>query len=449
MVYDSAITWTDGSAGTAYCVLKTAGASTRVIFKTADGGATWASLSANVALFSTCCPHGYVRSGYYQWGYDSTNDFAYRYDTTHHKFLKVYNSTDIDNPIMVTDNCVIMDSSGSGSCTIDVYAPRLADVENIANAMLSHSIVTGHTVGNQLDLQVASAYASYWEIADLVELYDAWDTLWFRGVVVSKRIANGLCSYVALDSTRELAKNFTMSPADDDMKMNELLDAMVDTMTDGTVGTIQDVNYNGGDVHYHIQEHPTMQPGVRLFRAMERSVIWVTPAGAWNRVLHDDCDATGYRWKYKTGLPVTLIDNEAEVKDAKVTRAAVMRAGNARDSYTGDSSQENLNGIVQASDYKDTSIQDSGDAVNLAEQLYAIFSTATTFVRLLVANHGFLQPGKTVDFSWSLGDTTVARATLIVIAVHAYMLNDIQEVVLSNNIVLESEYDNLELIDDE
>jgi hypothetical protein len=296
-----------------------------------------------------------------------------------------------------------------------------------------------------VQFKTTSADQDLYAQGDTVEFYDAWDTLWFRGTVTSKTPGASDCLFIAEDTSRELARPM----ADIDAKMSTALTTITGSLSHGYTGTIQDVDYAAGAVDYHFSTvHSDWQPFLRLFRALERSVVWITPAGAWNTDHYDDCDSLGYRWKAKLGLNVALKDDAYHVADSRITRASCAIRSNSANYYIGNAAREVTEGVVAAPDHADDGIQVSADAIDTAEQLYAIFSTATTFAHVYVTNWGFIQEGKTVDFSWSVGNTVIARTTLIVLAVHANMLSDVQELVLSNNIVLEPEMDNLSLLDE-
>lgn len=391
-----------------------------------------------------------MRTGYYQWGYDATSDHVYRYDTVLGHFVKMFLATNIPSMVLtISDNCVIFQGNNSVSPPVDVYAPALTSVVDIgiidANAALQ--IVTGADRSNRVSFKTTSANSSLYAKGDSIEFYDCWDSLWFRGIITDKVVGRGTCSFLAEDSTMELARPYN---ADFDAKPATILTTITGSLTHGYAGTIQDVNYEARTPDYHLSVHDVMQPYVRFHRGLERGVIWVTPAGEWNFDHYDDCDATGYRVKHKTGLGWKLKSNESNTIDKRVTQASVRAASNTRSSYIGNAARAAVEGVVAAREHADDALQaaDTDSATSLAEQLYAIFSTETTFLHFMVVNHGFLQPGKTIDVSWSLGDTTVARTTMIIIAVKAYILADVQEVIVSNNIVTEDEMRALKLVDE-
>jgi hypothetical protein len=308
------------------------------------------------------------------------------------------------------------------------------------------NIVAGGRVENRVEFAIQAVNEAYWNQGDRFEIYDPWGDLWFRGRITSKAIGEGLCKLVAKDSTRETNRQY--NAAFTTKKASEMLTTLADALADGYAGTIQDVNY-AGTFSYDARLHNRWQPLLRLIRALERAVIWTTPAGAWNLDHYDDLDATGWRWKNHEMLPLSLIGNKSEVINHRLTRTSVCYTGGARYAYVGNAAREATEGIVEASEHYDIAIAAAADATDLATQLYNIFSQATRFSEVIVAKHGLIQPGKTVDFSWNFGDTVVPRTTSLIAEVHAYMLDGVQEVTLTDNILLNFEMDNLELLDEQ
>jgi hypothetical protein len=430
--------------GTSGIIIAPAGSATSQYYITysEDGGDDWSELATGVHVAT---PEGAHIAGQERIIIDVEELQAFVYDTYRDAMQRIISPDwgGYTTTINVAGSVVLC----SGASGTRVFERVLGDASWFTDVQLFSNIVSSARLANHCDFKIKSDYAYAYAIGDTIEFYDSYGALWFRGRITSNRVARNTCTYTAHDSTRELAR--PPATADMDEKMSTFISNQVGTLASGYAGTFEDVDYNGGPFHYHTSINRTLQPGFRLFRAIERSIVYVTANGEWNSAAHDHLPASGYRWLNHDALKLKLVGNEVETIDVRATRASVMRAGNARDSYIGDAAREVIEGVVAAGEHRDLAIQDSGDAVNLAEQLYAIFSQETTFVHVLVMNHGYIQPGQTVDFSWSLGETEVARATMAVIAVHAYMLHDIQEVVLSNNIVLEAEMDNLELLDDE
>jgi len=161
--------------------------------------------------------------------------------------------------------------------------------------------------------------------------------------------------------------------------------------------------------------------------------------------VYASCPASGLR-VHEGMQEWRLQDNAATYKDSRCMRVSVVISGTPTN-YIGNAAREALEDVQAALQYKDDSL--SAVATALATQLYNEFSTASYFIPLTAFYQGFIQPGQIIAFNWSLGGVTVSLANYIMLAVHAKLVADIQEVLLGNNITLQPEFDNLALTDEQ
>jgi len=341
---------------------------------------------------------------------------------------------------------IILASSGSAT---KVFKRERIAFDGITSCSITDNIAISASMPATCTLSMTSDHVNEYVHGALMEIYDAWNTLWFKGRVVQISPAvkgGGIVTFTSVDCKREIGRPYI---TDADSKASAQIAAIVATLSEGYAGTFEDVNYAGGNVDYHHSLNASWQSFLRIYRIIERAVVYTTPDGAWSSKGHGSCTATKLRFRHDPRMPVTLIDNEAPQYDHRVTRSSCQRTTNLRYSYVGNATREKVEGVVACEEVTDLAIQDEANgSQEVAEQLYNIFSTASYFMHFLVQDHGFIQPGTTIDVSWTLGDVVVARQNMIVIASNVVDANsDLQEIVLSNNILIESEYDNLEVED--
>ena len=104
---------------------------------------------------------------------------------------------------------------------------------------------------------------------------------------------------------------------------------------------------------------------------------------------------------------------------------------------------EQLKGILPLNEFRDPKIEDSTEADQLGDNRYAIWSADTLFLGLRVLGQGYLQPGKTIHVE-NTGQITVAESNLLLLSFVRDPKNDVySQMILSDNIILPSEFTNL------
>jgi hypothetical protein len=219
------------------------------------------------------------------------------------------------------------------------------------------------------------------------------------------------------------------------------------TGTPGASGTIDpDGDFDDAAADY---EYDMVKPAyvlLRTIRGLERAVAWVVPGGEFHCEKYDSLPETGIRasetssyWFVYPGKDGTWIVDTKPTRQAVTTTVA---AAETRTVYTGNAALELSTGERYLPDHDDTTVStdDATEATTLATNLFGIFSTATRFINCIVQREGYLQPGNTVDFSYSRAATSIARGDYLICGIVYDVLRDYYEsLVLTNNIVLPRE----------
>ena len=104
---------------------------------------------------------------------------------------------------------------------------------------------------------------------------------------------------------------------------------------------------------------------------------------------------------------------------------------------------EQLKGILPLNEFRDPKIEASTEADQLGDNRYAIWSADTIFLGLRVAGQGYLQPGKTIHLE-NTGQITIAESNLLLLSFTRNPKNDVYtQMILSDNIIFPSEFNNL------
>lgn len=432
LVRDPNTVWTYNSAGHMYIPGQTE--DTPILGKTENGANTFSDVETGLlvgtdeAQLSTDDPRLAV---------DVEELECLLLDTEKHNFNHIPNPawTGYTSIINIAKN-IIMCSDGTDTL---VFEYGKFDADELVDCSISDNIATSTYLCGSCDIEVTMANKDMMPEGCLIELYDRWDALWFKGLVYKVEPIEGIVNVHAIDVKRELSRLYATNLL---AKASEIMTTLVNALRFGFLGTIEDVNYNGGNVDYDISGHDNWQRWLATYRLLERVFVWTTPAGEWNACSHDNATSLKLRIHEKKSslLDLTqwgLLDDEKRV-DLKWTRSSV-RYASGRQQYTGNAAAEMRYGQNQIPEHVDSALAVAGDALNVAEQVYAVFSQNTKFVHLLVGGHGFKEMAHSIDLSWDEGAIQIARADWVIIAMKARPLQDIVEYVLTNNILLEVE----------
>ena len=105
---------------------------------------------------------------------------------------------------------------------------------------------------------------------------------------------------------------------------------------------------------------------------------------------------------------------------------------------------EQLQGILPLNEFRDPKIEEATEANQLGDNRYAIWSKDTIFLGLRVLGQGYLQPGKTVHVSNS-GQISIIEDDFLILMFERDPKNDTYiSMIVSDNIILPSEFNDLQ-----
>ena len=333
---------------------------------------------------------------------------------------------------------IVRTSSVSEYC----YHVEPVPTTDMLECTLFNNICVGTGYASRVEFITYNDVNTYYNVGDNIELYDQFAQFAFKGIIMTKSVGPGITNYIAYGAEQELGRYYNADFTT--VKVSSMLSSAIGTFTRSKVGSL--TTGSATTFTYTQSKNRLLTPLFRMARGWDRIVIYAKPSipySQWYSTAYNACTATGYRVKNNIEN-WDVIDNQADTRASNVTRTSMLN-GTTRTTYIGSANNESLYGVVQAQEFQDDQFP-SGNATAFATSLYNILSQPTTFLHLLANNVGCLQTGYTIDFSWSLGSTTVARVTFIIIATKHDLICDLQEVVVSNNIVLEYEYENMDLV---
>ena len=110
---------------------------------------------------------------------------------------------------------------------------------------------------------------------------------------------------------------------------------------------------------------------------------------------------------------------------------------------TGKTAEEQLKGILPLKEFDDPKLEESTESDQLATNLHAIFALDTIFLALYVEDQGFMQPGRTLEIQ-NTGQITIAKDDYVILQYTRDPKNDrYYNMILSDNIILTSEFKSL------
>jgi hypothetical protein len=287
---------------------------------------------------------------------------------------------------------------------------------------------------------------------DVVTLLDGFGTTAFRGRVVERVINRGRAIITATGVERELAAHATRTLAE--KTMETVFTDMLDTRgwLNYTTATIDpDASFDGVDFSAAATTDPCSGwHVVWLLRIGELAIVHATPDGTIWAQQFNDLTADGRRIKQAIGqfrIARAADNNGLRVVNTGVTRASVTHASKTRTTYTGATTVETGNGMVEATDIIEPNIAaaDTTLATEIATNVYTVLATTTSFLALTARNQGYIQPGHSVDVSWDEGNVVVPRATMCVLGWDWDARNDVMMLTLGTGIATPHEMDALEL----
>ena len=292
-----------------------------------------------------------------------------------------------------------------------------------------------------------------WSKKDSIKIYDDNDVLEFHGIITNKNQNRRGIYVFKIDSfTNEIYRrtyNKTYSADDTDTKQKDIIDNACDFCyrSSSIVGTTTtyDYVYNRAIVYLFW-----------LARFLERQVSYVEADGKiWTKA-YDGLVATGKSWDINdNSQEVFLIDipNLAERLpgffdgNSGVTRNTVRYKNNAstiRPVAATRDPIEQLQGIQPLNEFRDPKLEAATEANQLGDNRYNIWSIDTIFLGLRIQGEGYLQPGKTIQIQ-NTGQIAITQHDFLIISFQRDPKNDVYiNMVLSDNIIFPTEFNNLQ-----
>jgi hypothetical protein len=387
----------------------------------------------------------------WKWGYDRSGIIAdteiYVYETYTGAFRKVFDIK--DNIPDAEEFCFITGSGNLVIRNVDDYG-EFWEYTLTAATIIKDCTLYGY--GNeqyrQAEWLIAPSNAGFFNKGDVVEFYDGYDVLAFKGKVIDSRFVRGKGQVITglplkaevLEEPKDTSRSFT----------NQATDIIVETIVADMDFLYDDGNIDSnGDftITYTINIKTPIMDYINTARHLERAVFFVTPGGEVQMYAHDQIPSTGLIWRDDTFKQIQLRENFTD--DMRLTRSEVIGAyvlGAAdnvevRRDYIGDASKEASEGVVRISLSRPQLTNDT-EVNQLAQNRFNIYGGETRFIKLFpVKNQGFIQPGKTIDFAWEETDTTVPQGDYFIARWIYNLKHDVYlEFWLTDNIVTEKEW---------
>ena len=167
---------------------------------------------------------------------------------------------------------------------------------------------------------------------------------------------------------------------------------------------------------------------LKFARELERAVVYMEPGGKFHARKYDDLIETGIRWD-QDHPQVKLV--EFYPSDMLITRSIVTGAvyktatGNAqvKRTYIGDAELEASLEPVPI-ELNDNQMLNDTECLQMATNRFKIYSNwddvgaarqMLYFVKIRVANHGFLQPGQLIEFGWEDATVSIPRGPFLIL----------------------------------
>jgi hypothetical protein len=255
----------------------------------------------------------------------------------------------------------------------------------------------------------------------------------FYGKIIDVSVdVNGVTYGHAIAFTNELLKmHYTKSYSSDNSeeKLEDILDNKASFCYDSSL-TAEALDYD-------YEQDGNVRDIINLFRFLERIVIYTAVDGATTTKAYDSLTASGENWDQDDN-DVTLLDYMNPTLEIYGAEVEGSRASSIDQSYTVAAS-EGAYGEQRMIKWRDIKIMEAATALQLATNLYNIFSAETQFIKLYVEGKGVLQPGESVVYAHS--DYGISSTTAMILYYHYDAYNDIyREIMLTDNIATIGEF---------
>ena len=188
---------------------------------------------------------------------------------------------------------------------------------------------------------------------------------------------------------------------------------------------------------YSYEQDDNIRNIINLFRFLERIVIYCAPDGATTTKAYNGLTATGENWDQDDN-DVVLLDYSNPTLEIYGAEVEGSRASSILQSYTV-AADEGAYGEQRIIKWRDIKIMEAATALQLATNLYNIFSAETQFITVHVTGKGYLQPGQTVVYAHSGYSISSTTAMILYYEYDAY--NDVyRKMILTDNIATIQEF---------
>jgi hypothetical protein len=434
----------DGQAGSVYATVINNSTGDYTLVKTDDDGATWEVVAVDVKYRFIYDRHiDSNQSDIINWVRDVENAIVGEFDTNLDHFIqrKVIGAGEAFFSEVNADskNHVLFDQDGND---VDVYTWELFSGREVFKRTLMMQFGTQEKYTFQGS--VSPATRDDFTNGDVIDIYDGFGTLALRAKLVEPRnpaersrfILNFEGMNAEFREKHRPAETFTTKTTK--QIMQSVIDARQFTYHDDSI----DFN-NDFTTTYTRLVQDVVANVAKFGREMENALFYTEPDGKVRMHAKARAISTGLRWSEQvSNLKLISYTTRNLIR----TRSEVTGAWNQgtsdnqqiRKVYIDPDANEQLGSVTI--EKSDNQIRNHTECTQMATNRYAMFGSQIQVVKLKADNFGFIQPGETIDFSWSDGRNTVPRGTFYVMKWEWDIRIDSNIIWLVDNIITEDEY---------
>lgn len=324
----------------------------------------------------------------------------------------------------------------------DFFRSRSIDVSDyIENIRIKGGIFPIRKVGSFI---THPDHENYFTKKHNLEILDDSDNTMFLGVITDKnRGIDGLYRYVMGSYFNEAhALNYVKAFSSD--KSSEKIQDVIDNSFNFIY---RDASIVATTLDYDYSLNRQSAALLNLIRFLEREVISIAPGGLMTTEAYNGLTATGKSWDINDNSQIVMLINAKDILSgyykgsSDITRASVRMDGNVIRVKPDDrADEEQARGVIPLKEYRDIKLVANAPADQLATNLFEIFSLETEFIALRIEGEGFLSPGQTIEIE-NTGSIPISQKDFCIISFIYDPKSDIYlEMIVSNNIVLPSEF---------
>ncbi|MBN2150221.1 MAG: hypothetical protein JW839_02125 [Candidatus Lokiarchaeota archaeon] len=334
-----------------------------------------------------------------------------------------------------TGDLYLLDTDGVDTT---IYKRELVAATEVIACTIKDGIWRGMTRCPSASFLVDGARGDRYAVGSVVQFYDQFGTLAFQGVIdqAAPNARGATIDCHAYSLAKEVSSSYRGNTGATKVFAAKKPSAMVSDMLSGHCQFLTSGGIDESDIaaFTYTMDNRSLDYLTRMVRAVDRAVIYATPAGLLYVRQHDNLSPTGLRWKERLPAHKKLADG---IYDAahQATRAAVAYSGGQIE-YCGNSVQESQNGFTILPCLRDTGLPSVTEGTAAATALYNMLAVEQTVAFLSVFKQGFIQPGETIEYSNSEVSPAVEKVDLCVIEfVYDIKRDSYTQILLSSGIV--------------